>query len=75
LKKESVIKELKKMGEARENFYKYLDKNIPQDKNNIYKFEDTKLDAKEIYSLFFKMDYQSRKLKGLLVDAYDLKAE
>ena len=73
--KELVINELKKMSETREDFYRYLDENISKDKNSIYKFENTKLDAKEIYSLFFKMDYQSRKLKGLLVDVYGLEAE
>jgi len=73
--KKLVIDELKKMSEAREDFYRYLDENISQDENNIYEFKDNKLDAKEIYSLFFKMDYQSRKLKGLLVDVYGLKAE
>jgi len=73
--KQLVINELKKMSQMRENFYHYLDENIPKDINDIYNFGDIKLDAKEIYSLFFKMDYQSRKLKALLVKAYDLKAD
>ncbi len=70
LDKNMIESELKKLREIREEFYEYLDKNIPS-KNIGYDFsQNTKLDAKEVYERFFKLDYQSRKLGGFLFRTY-----
>ena len=64
-----------KLIEIRNSFYEYLDANIPK-KDGQFDFSgDPKLDAKDIYALFYKLDYQARKLRGHLVKAYGLKAE
>ena len=74
--KEYVLKETERLIEIRKEFYEYLDKNIPKDKFGIYDFKDNpKLDAKNVYELFYKLDYQARKLRGILVNTYGLKAE
>ncbi len=55
--------------EARSKFLEYLDENVPKDCSGLmYNFaKDTKLDAKKVYELFYKLDYQARKLRGFLV--------
>ena len=74
--KEFVQKETDKLIEIRKEFYKFLDKNIPKDEFGIYDFKDNpKLDAKTVYELFYKLDYHARKLRGILVNSYGLKAE
>ena len=74
--KEYVEKENAKLIEIRKEFYNYLDNNIPKDKDGNFDFSDNpKLDAKDVYEKFFKLDYQARKLRALLVQTYDLKAE
>jgi len=74
--KEYVEKENAKLIEIRKEIFEYLDNNIPKDKNGGFDFSDNpKLDAKEVYERFFKLDYQARKLRALLVQTYDLKAE
>jgi len=74
--KEYVEKENAKLIEIRKEFYNYLDNNIPKDKDGNFDFSDNpKLDAKDVYERFFKLDYQARKLRALLVQTYDLKAE
>ena len=65
-----IKEELSKLKEIREEFYSYLDTNIPS-KNIGYDFSNnSKLDAKEVYERFFKLDYQSRKLGGFLFRTY-----
>lgn len=77
LDKKIVEKELDKLIEIREEFYGYLDANVPKDEDGlIYKFDQgAKLDAKEVYDRFFRLDYQARKLRGFLVAELGLKAE
>ena len=71
-----VQKETEKLIKIRKEFYKFLDENIPKDKFGIYDFsENPQLDAKKVYELFFKLDYQARKLRGILVKLFDLKAD
>jgi len=74
--KEYVEKENAKLIEIRKDFYNYLDKNIPKKEDGSFDFSQNPiLDAKDIYEKFFKLDYQARKLRALLVQTYDLKAE
>jgi hypothetical protein len=74
--KEYVEKENAKLIEIRKEFYNYLDNNIPKDKDGNFDFSNNpKLNAKDVYERFFKLDYQARKLRALLVQTYDLKAE
>ncbi len=74
--KEYIQKETDKLMEIRKEFYNFLDKNIPKDKFGIYDFSTSpELDAKKVYELFYKLDYQARKLRGILVNIFDLKAE
>ncbi len=77
LDKEMVKKELDKLIEIREEFLDYLDKSIPKKSNNIeFDFENSpKLDPKDVYEHFFKLDYQARKLRGFLVKELGLKAK
>ncbi len=73
--KESLKKELDRLIEIRKDFYNYLDNNIPKKGDQFDFSENPKLDAKEIYGRFFKLDYQARKLRGFLVKTYGIKAE
>ncbi len=71
---EDVRKEMKKYEECRNAFYTLFDNEIPKKENGMFDFEKApKLDAKEVYDLFFKLDYQARKLRGLLIEARDIK--
>jgi hypothetical protein len=72
--KDEVEKETKTLIEIRKEFYDYLDKNIPKKEHGIYDFSSSpKLDAKKVYELFYKLDYQARKLRGILVNTYKIK--
>ncbi len=73
--KEEIKRELDRLIEIRNDFYNYLDENIPKDEKGVYKLDGVKLDAKDVYNNFFKLDYQARKLRAILVQSYDLKAE
>ncbi len=77
LDKEEVKKELSTLIEIRDEFYAYLDANLPKDENTgIFDFSaNPSLNAKDVYERFFKLDYQARKLRGFLVATYGLKAE
>ncbi len=70
LDKEMIQEELSKLKAIREEFYSYLDANIPS-KNIGYDFSNNPtLEACEVYERFFKLDYQSRKLGGFLYRTY-----
>jgi len=77
LDKNMIAKELDKLIETRTEFLDYLDENIPKKSNNIeFDFEkNSNLNAKTIHEHFFKLDYQARKLRGFLVEAYGIEAE
>ena len=76
LDKKEVEYELDKLIKIRDEFYKFLDNNIPKKENGLYDFKNNpKLCAKEVYDRFFKLDYQARKLRGFLVAELGLKAE
>jgi len=74
--KEYIKQETDKLMEIRKEFYRFLDENIPKDSEGKYDFSSSpKLDAKRVYELFYKLDYQARKLRGILVNLFNLKAE
>ncbi len=73
--KETVKEEIDKLIDIRTEFYKYLDDNIPKTNGNFDFSKHPTLDAFSVYKNFYKLDYQARKLRGLLVKAYGLKAE
>ncbi len=71
---EDVRKEMKKYEQRRNEFYALFDSQVPKKENGMFDFDNApKLDAKEVYDLFFKLDYQARKLRGLLIEARDIK--
>jgi len=72
--KAQVQAELQKFWKLRSDFLAYLDETLPKEKNGLA-FDFTQhptLDAKQVYELFFKMDYQGRKIGGLLVKAHGI---
>jgi len=74
--KDYIKKENSELIKIRDEIFEYLDKNIPHDKNGGFDLsQNPTLDAKEVYERFFKLDYQARKLRALLVQTYDLHAE
>ena len=59
---------------ARNEFYDFLDVKVAKLDNGQFDFDSSKdLNAKEVYELFFKLDYQARKVRGLLIEARDIK--
>jgi hypothetical protein len=67
---EETRKEMREYEKIRTEFYDFFDKNLAKTKNGQYDFENSKdLDPKEVYEHFFKLDYQARKLRGLLMEA------
>jgi len=68
MEKDAIIKELKAYEDIRNEFYKFLDEHIPQDsKTKIYNFSSkVVLDAQKVYELFHKLDYQARKIRGIV---------
>ncbi len=66
--------EMKKLEKIRNEFYDFLDENIPKNDNGQFDFsKDNKLNAEDVYKHFFKLDYQARKIRGLLIEARDIK--
>lgn len=74
--KEYVEQETKKLIEIKNEFYRFLDEHIPKTSYGAYDFSNNpKLDAEKVYELFYMLDYQARKLRGILVNTFNLKAE
>ena len=66
--------EMRKYEKIRNDFYDFLDEKITKSENGQFDFSKSQnLDAKEVYAHFFKLDYQARKLRGLLIEARDIK--
>jgi len=66
--------EMKKYEKTRNDFYDFLDANIEKSDNGQFDFSTLpKLDAEEVYKHFFKLDYQARKIRSLLIEARDIK--
>ncbi|NPA29836.1 MAG: hypothetical protein GXO33_06625 [Epsilonproteobacteria bacterium] len=68
--KEAIRKELKAYEAKREDFYRFLDEHIPQNAvTGAYDFSGKPmLDAQTVYELFHKLDYQARKIRGIVVN-------
>jgi hypothetical protein len=67
---DEVRKEMRAYQQIRDEFYDFLDKNLPKNKFDMFDFSNSpSLDAKEVYNRFHKLDYQARKLRGLLMEA------
>ncbi len=71
-KKDAIKRELEKLTKIRTDFYDFLDANIPKKGEQFDFSKNPCLNAKEVYSQFFKLDYQARKLRGFLAKAYGL---
>ena len=67
---EEIKKELKAYEARREEFYAFLDEHIPHEADTgLYDFRThPKLDAQKVYELFHKLDYQARKIRGIVVN-------
>ena len=68
--REEAFKEFKSYEAIRNEFFSYMDSKIPfLEGSNSYDFEKAKaLDPEEIYELFFKLDYQARKVRCVGID-------
>ncbi len=70
---EDVRKEMRKLEEIRSDFYALLDVSIPKDAKGQFGFSaNPSIDAEDVYKNFFKLDYQARKIRGLLMEARDI---
>ncbi len=70
---DDVRVEMKKLQMIRDEFYKFLDDNLEKDSSGSFDFSSNPtVDAKEVYKNFFKLDYQARKIRGLLMEARDI---
>ncbi len=76
MEKEKAIKEFKRYEEMRMEIYDLFEKKIPKKPDGTYDFEAAKpLEAKEMFDLFFKLDYQARKIRGIAINALGVKPE
>ena len=67
-------KEMRKYEKVRTDFYEFLDANLTKNEHGQYDFSKQEpLDAKDVYEHFFKLDYQARKIRGLLMEAREIK--
>ncbi len=70
---DDVKKEMRKLEEIRSAFYALLDVSIPKDAKGQFDFSSNPtVDAEDVYKNFFKLDYQARKIRGLLMEARDI---
>ncbi len=70
---DDVKKEMRKLEEIRSEFYALLDVSIPKDERGQFDFsKESSIDAEDVYKNFFKLDYQARKIRGLLMEARDI---
>ena len=72
--KARMEQELAKLIESREAFLSYLDSSIPKDEQGIaFDFSQNPIiEAQKVYEYFCKLDYQARKIRGLLVSEFNL---
>ncbi len=71
---DDVKKEMRKLEVIRSDFYALLDVGIPKDDKGHFDFSNSPaIDAEDVYKNFFKLDYQARKIRGLLMEARDIK--
>jgi hypothetical protein len=67
MSKEAYDKEREEVFKIRDELFDFLDRSLPQKPNSqAYDFAaQPKLDAKELYEIFYKYDYQIRKTLAL----------
>ncbi len=67
---EAIRKELRAYEDRRDEFYRFLDEHIPHDAGTgLYDFKTRPmLDAEKVYELFHKLDYQARKIRGIVIN-------
>ena len=71
----SAEKEFKKYEEMRMQMYNYFDRLIPKI-GGVYDFSQAKkANSQELFDMFFKLDYQARKIRGIAIQCLGLKAE
>ena len=70
MEKEAIREELKAYEARRDEFYRFLDEHLPHDASTgLYDFRaKTLLDGEKIYELFHKLDYQARKIRGIVIN-------
>ncbi len=70
MEKDAIMKELRAYEDRRDEFYRFLDEHIPHDASTgLYDFRNkVMLDAEKVYELFHKLDYQARKVRGIVIN-------
>lgn len=65
---EAIKKELRAYETVRDEFYQFFDAGLKRDDTTgSFDFSNAPtLDAKTVYELFFKLDYQARKIRGIV---------
>ena len=73
---EIAKKEFKKYEEMRMKMYDLFDEIIPKKSDGTYDFAKAqKVDPKEFFDLFFKLDYQARKIRGIAINCLKIEAK
>lgn len=71
----AIKKEMREFSNIRDELYAFFDKTLPKDSSGIlFDFSSNPtLDAKELYELFYKYDYQTRKVFGATHNLFNSK--
>ncbi|CZE47378.1 CmeU family protein [Campylobacter geochelonis] len=74
-KRAQIEQEIRNLLAARDEFFKFLDANVPKKANtDVFDFDKCKdKSLKEAYAKFYAYDYATRKLLPHIYSAYDLK--
>jgi hypothetical protein len=74
--KEKAMQEFKLYEKMRGEMYEFLERYIPKKADGSLDFENAgKVDAKEVFDRWFKLDYQARKIRGIAINCLGLKGE
>jgi hypothetical protein len=60
--------EFKKYEKLRLKMYDYFDGIMPRNGNGFYEFEKVDKRTKEMYEMFFQLDYQARVIRGIAIN-------
>ena len=72
----SAEKEFKKYENMRMQMYDYFDRLIPKTEDGVYDFSQAKkANSQELFDMFFKLDYQARKIRGIAIQCLGLEAK
>ncbi len=76
IEREKAMEEFKKYERMRQEMYDLFERYIPKKGDGTFDFSEAKcIDAKEIFDLCFKLDYQARKIRGIAIKALGLQGE